>query len=354
MGEEEEKGSPESHDSCRQRRVEIAGSDTMHENIHYLEKMKELVLFIERNLEAKDFIHLSCFSQPDGPITGNSSFTSLVLVPGEREAFYVGPPPKDKLPKCCSAGSILLGEISYGSLSLGAKEDGKNTQTCPVFYPLSYMVPPLKLDEKDKDKDGFDSKKSLSERVDEEVCTCTLRAAYSRETTPVVVHNSMDPFTRCSGRALIHGCVNSKERCSAFPRTPKLGRREPNAPSTTHNSTLGPCTACAPNRRDQKKSEQNGQLWPALTRTSTMEEKLQGGRETLRRGRFQQHWKRQVLESIGCESVKRAENSRVGYCKPRDAGTLQRQKWGDRGSFTETKSRDSPSKLNSDLRTSWL
>ncbi|XP_031502252.1 tripeptidyl-peptidase 2 isoform X2 [Nymphaea colorata] len=139
-----------------------------HENIHYLEKMKELVLFIERNLEAKDFIHLSCFSQPDGPITGNSSFTSLVLVPGEREAFYVGPPPKDKLPKCCSAGSILLGEISYGSLSLGAKEDGKNTQTCPVFYPLSYMVPP-KLDEKDKEKDGFDSKKSLSERVDEEV-----------------------------------------------------------------------------------------------------------------------------------------------------------------------------------------
>ncbi|KAF3784905.1 hypothetical protein EJ110_NYTH27598 [Nymphaea thermarum] len=34
-------------------------------------------------------------------------------------------------------------------------------------------------------------------------------------------------FIRCSGRALIHGCVNSKERYSTFPRTPRLGRREP-------------------------------------------------------------------------------------------------------------------------------
>ncbi|KAF3778188.1 hypothetical protein EJ110_NYTH43951 [Nymphaea thermarum] len=81
--------------------------------------------------------------------------------------------------------------------------------------------------------------------------TYTSRAAYSRETTPVVDQNSMDPFTRYNGRALIHGCVNSKERCLAFPRTPRLERWEPNGPSTSYNSTLGPCTACAPNKRDQ-------------------------------------------------------------------------------------------------------
>ncbi|KAF3772135.1 hypothetical protein EJ110_NYTH58660 [Nymphaea thermarum] len=34
-------------------------------------------------------------------------------------------------------------------------------------------------------------------------------------------------FICCSGRPLIHGCVNSKERYSVFPRTPRLGRREP-------------------------------------------------------------------------------------------------------------------------------
>ncbi|KAF3783314.1 hypothetical protein EJ110_NYTH30338 [Nymphaea thermarum] len=95
--------------------------------------------------------------------------------------------------------------------------------------------------------------------------TCTQRAAYSRETTPVVAQNSMDPSTRCIGRALIHGCVNSKERYSTFLRTPRLGRREPNAPSTSHNSTLGPCTACAPNRRDQWRKRDNSQYWPLIS-----------------------------------------------------------------------------------------
>ncbi|XP_049935930.1 endoribonuclease Dicer homolog 4-like [Nymphaea colorata] len=81
--------------------------------------------------------------------------------------------------------------------------------------------------------------------------TCIPWEAHIRETTPVVAHNSMDPFIRCSGRALIHGCVNSKEIYSAIPKTPRLGRREPNAPSTSHNNTLGRCTAYASNRRDQ-------------------------------------------------------------------------------------------------------
>ncbi|KAF3772967.1 Glutamine-dependent NAD(+) synthetase [Nymphaea thermarum] len=54
--------------------------------------------------------------------------------------------------------------------------------------------------------------------------------------------------SRCSGRAIIHGCVNSKKSCSVFLRTPKLGRQEFNAPSTSHNDILGPCTTCALNR----------------------------------------------------------------------------------------------------------
>ncbi|KAF3776278.1 putative starch synthase 4 [Nymphaea thermarum] len=36
--------------------------------------------------------------------------------------------------------------------------------------------------------------------------------------------------------------------CWTFPRIPKLGRWEPNAPSTLHNDILGPCTACALNK----------------------------------------------------------------------------------------------------------
>ncbi|KAJ1391040.1 Peptidase S8A, tripeptidyl peptidase II [Sesbania bispinosa] len=70
-----------------------------HDNLQILEKMKQLVLFIERNLEEKDIIRLSFFSQPDGPLMGNGSFKSSTLIPGIKEGFYLGPPPKDKLPK---------------------------------------------------------------------------------------------------------------------------------------------------------------------------------------------------------------------------------------------------------------
>ncbi|PNY12838.1 tripeptidyl-peptidase 2-like protein, partial [Trifolium pratense] len=70
-----------------------------HENLQILEKMKHLVLFIERNLEEKDIIRLSFFSQPDGPLMGNGSFKSSTLIPGIKEGFYLGPPAKDKLPK---------------------------------------------------------------------------------------------------------------------------------------------------------------------------------------------------------------------------------------------------------------
>ncbi|KAA8533720.1 hypothetical protein F0562_031237 [Nyssa sinensis] len=127
-----------------------------HDNVQYLEKMKQLVLFIERNLEEKEVIRLSFYSQPDGPVMGNGSFKSSVLVPGVKEAFYVGPPLKDKLPKNSSEGSVLLGAISYGKLSFGVQEEGKNPQKNPASYNISYRVPPNKLEE-DKGKSSSTS-----------------------------------------------------------------------------------------------------------------------------------------------------------------------------------------------------
>ncbi|KAF3781807.1 hypothetical protein EJ110_NYTH35685 [Nymphaea thermarum] len=81
--------------------------------------------------------------------------------------------------------------------------------------------------------------------------TCTPRAVYRQETTPVVAQNSMDLFIHSNGRALIHGRVNSKERYSAFPRTPRLGRREPTLQAQHTTVPWNLSTASAPNRRDQ-------------------------------------------------------------------------------------------------------
>ncbi|CAL9204417.1 unnamed protein product [Musa hybrid cultivar] len=145
-----------------------------HENIHILEKLKQLVLFVNRKLEKKDCIQLSFFSEPDGPIMGNGTFKSSVLVPGEAEAFYISPPLREKLPKNSLPGAVLLGSISYGTISLKNKKDGQNHQQPPVSYHISYLVPPSKIDE-EKAKETIGSKKSASERLDEELRDAKIR-----------------------------------------------------------------------------------------------------------------------------------------------------------------------------------
>ncbi|XVF50835.1 hypothetical protein PTKIN_Ptkin04bG0135800 [Pterospermum kingtungense] len=138
-----------------------------HDNVQYLEKMKQLVLFLERNLEEKDVVRLNFFSEPDGPVMGNGSFKNSVLVPGRKESFYLSPPNKDKLPKSSSQGSVLLGAISLGKLSYA--EEGKNPQKNPLSYQITYLVPPNKTDE-DKGKGSLSAcDKPIAERIEEEV-----------------------------------------------------------------------------------------------------------------------------------------------------------------------------------------
>uniref|UniRef100_A0A0E0CPF6 tripeptidyl-peptidase II n=1 Tax=Oryza meridionalis TaxID=40149 RepID=A0A0E0CPF6_9ORYZ len=138
-----------------------------HDNVQLLEKLKQLVLFIERKLEKKDFIQLSFYSEPDGPIVGNGTFKSSILVPGEPEAFYVGPPSREKLPKNVLPGSVLVGSITYGAVSSFSKKDDQN-QHAPASYSISYLIPPSKVDN-DKEKGVSSGRKSISERLDDEV-----------------------------------------------------------------------------------------------------------------------------------------------------------------------------------------
>ncbi|RDX90815.1 Tripeptidyl-peptidase 2, partial [Mucuna pruriens] len=164
-----------------------------HDNLQILEKMKQLVLFIERNLEEKV---LCFFSQPEGLLMGNGSFKSSSLVPGIKEGFCVGPPPKDKLPKVYCSNSLpnLLGisigllvkcnnicnirtlykdlfwwgSISYGKLSFAGQGDHKNPEKHPVSYRVSYIIPPNKIDEDKGKNSSLSSKKTVSERLEQE------------------------------------------------------------------------------------------------------------------------------------------------------------------------------------------
>ncbi|XP_047082269.1 tripeptidyl-peptidase 2-like isoform X1 [Lolium rigidum] len=138
-----------------------------HENVQFLEKLKQLVLFIERKLENKDCIPLSFYSQPDGPIVGNATFKSSILVPGEPEAFYVGPPSTEKLPKSSPPGSVLVGSITYGVVSSFNKTE--QNQHAPASYSILCVIPPAKVDDNKEKEVSVGTKKSVSERLNDEV-----------------------------------------------------------------------------------------------------------------------------------------------------------------------------------------
>ncbi|KAI3817994.1 hypothetical protein L1987_11796 [Smallanthus sonchifolius] len=140
-----------------------------HENVQYLENLKQLVLFMERKLD-KEAVQLSFYTQPDGPVTGTGSYSLSTLDPGSKEAFYIGPPTKDKLPKNAPEGSVLLGAISYGKPSTVVSDQGNDPEKNPASYQITYQVPPTKVDEdKGKNSTSKTSKKSVSERLEEAV-----------------------------------------------------------------------------------------------------------------------------------------------------------------------------------------
>lgn len=137
-----------------------------HDNLQLLEKMKTLVIFIERSLEDKEAVRLGFYSEPDAHVIGNGSSISSTLIPGSKEAFYVGPPTKDRFPKNCPEGSVLVGAISYGKLS--STKEGRPDKS-PVSYQISCLVPPNKAEEDKGKASSTTSSKSVAERLEEEV-----------------------------------------------------------------------------------------------------------------------------------------------------------------------------------------
>lgn len=103
------------------------------------------------------------------------TFSELPCLVSLPEAFFVGPPLKEKLPKVllfvsnwmktiyyrigfwlvicdkCTVlqnappGAVLLGSISYGTVTLNNKNDTKNNQQSPASYHISYLIPSSKV-----------------------------------------------------------------------------------------------------------------------------------------------------------------------------------------------------------------
>ncbi|KAJ7534838.1 hypothetical protein O6H91_12G006200 [Diphasiastrum complanatum] len=140
-----------------------------HDNVGYLEKLRKSVVFVDKALDEKNSVKLSCYSSIDGPITGVENLKSTILAPGEFRPFYIAAPGDDRLPKDATPGALLLGKITYGKLSQANGKGDLNGGACPASSRLIFSVPPpVKAEEKSKEK-GAEAKKDAIRKVAEEV-----------------------------------------------------------------------------------------------------------------------------------------------------------------------------------------
>ncbi|RMZ56485.1 hypothetical protein APUTEX25_001332, partial [Auxenochlorella protothecoides] len=109
-----------------------------HTDADLLQKFKDLPLVAERKLDPS--ICVPVYTSQAACVTGGAAAKELSLVHGSSVALFLGNPAEDKLPKDATAGRILSGSVSLGTL---ASSPGKES---PDTLALSFVVPPPKSD----------------------------------------------------------------------------------------------------------------------------------------------------------------------------------------------------------------
>lgn len=101
-----------------------------------LEKLKDLVIWIERRLE-KD-ITLPSFASKDKAMTAGATFHKRILAKGTATSVFFAEPPASKIPASCKPGDLLTGTMTWGSGESSLPGSGKR----PGGFPIRLVVGP--------------------------------------------------------------------------------------------------------------------------------------------------------------------------------------------------------------------
>lgn len=83
-----------------------------HDNVALLEKLRDVVLVLERRLPTPVDVPLHA-TLPEA-LSGGKAFKGQAMHRGERVKFFAGMPPWDKLPKDAAEGRVMTGTLKWG------------------------------------------------------------------------------------------------------------------------------------------------------------------------------------------------------------------------------------------------
>lgn len=191
-----------------------------HDDPSVLDKMKALPLLAERTIGTA--VSVPVYGMHADSVMGTNAVTKeKTLCRGEMAAFFVGPVADDNVPKdAISGGGVaLVGSLSFGQLSAGAKESKSNGNgDAPggvelVYVPPSKKIEPTPATSSDKEGGSGDKKRQPSP---EESLDTALRDAKVKYLQGMKLDDGKDDKGDEEGKALYIKILS--EMKAAYPK----------------------------------------------------------------------------------------------------------------------------------------
>ena len=107
-----------------------------HEDPAALEKLKDMIIWIERKLE-KD-LSVNAYDNRESLVLGDKAMRKRLLRKGNTAAVFFSEPNTSKLPSGCKKGDVLIGTATFASGEASLPGDGKR----PNGFPFTFNVGP--------------------------------------------------------------------------------------------------------------------------------------------------------------------------------------------------------------------
>jgi tripeptidyl-peptidase-2 len=193
----------------------VVRTQVRHEEISKLEKLKQMVLFLEHDVKE---ISASVFGHQDDVAIGGKALDSKALPVNTYTPVFVGEPGFDKLPAGHAPGDLLTGKIYFGKKNGNIKGSGRR----PGGFDISYVIPPAPTPTKDPEpeepKDERDEEELANEAVRDLLLARVTKLGGKKEFLPAWQRLSDQfPTHLPVVQAKLHHVDAESERLNALP-----------------------------------------------------------------------------------------------------------------------------------------
>lgn len=142
-----------------------------HQDPKKLEDMKQMCIWIERNLE-KDIVlppYVARDALAYSSTNNGNKFKKKTLRKGSSTAVFISEPATSKIPSSCKAGDLMLGSVTYGAGEGNLSGEGKKPGGFPIYYTVGTKPPKSSNSDSPAEASQPKDERTFEQKIDEAV-----------------------------------------------------------------------------------------------------------------------------------------------------------------------------------------